>query len=365
MKRYSKNLFGLAALIFINVAVQAMVASPEIASFCDAHSMGAIHSLFFGDVNSAMVLANTPALTIQFSRNIESLPKPDDSFLMRSVDESQYVNGVKVVRPVAGGFPTVVTDPKSFPLKVQQKDDDSNEYAIKLHATLPQRISDWQELQQSYASRDGVLSRHVQALNHKIVREMMFNWSPTDSNVIVETSGPDKLAGLARFGATGNRKMITRDDILKAVQLFNEFDFDEDNHMLIPSSFKTDIRKIPEFVSYEKTGRPNGYGQTAIGEIEGCVVWTRSTGVIYNAAKTPVRVTTNEDTNRIVADAAACHGVLIWNAGSVYRALGKMQPYIDPKSGLMLGGTVNFSRAAGGNIRKDGIGVVAIVEKTS
>lgn len=364
MKTSLKIITGLLSLLLMSVIGIYLSSSPDVIHLAQVHQLDGLHEFLFGSAQSGVLTMNTPVLLTQFSRNIEELPVANNNFLKHAVDESQYVNGEKVKRPVAGGFPKSVTNPTVFPLKIEQKDDDSNEYNISLHATLPQRISDFKELQQSYASRQGVINRHRTSLIHKIARQILFDWSPSNSSSIIETTGNNKPAGLKSFGATGNRKMVTRDDILNAIQLLTEMDFEEGNFMLIPASYKTDIRKISEFVSYDKTGRPDGYSKSAIGEIEGVTVLVRSTGVIYDANGDPMEVDFNENTNRIIAADEACQGILLWNENSVFYGMGKMTPYIDAPSGTLLGSTVNFSQHAGGNIRKDGLGVVAIVEKT-
>jgi len=306
------------------------------------------------------------ALLTQFSKQVEKRPAPNNGFLQYCVDESSLIDGEKVVRPVEGDDPIAITDPRKFPLEVQESDDDSHEYNIALHATKPQRISDETQLMLNYNRRQLIIDKHMKVIDHKVAREILFNWSPTGVNSnIVLTTGGTVSATLAKWGATGNRKAVTKNDLIDAVAKVKEDDVEDGTMMLIPVGFEKHLRKISDFIDYQLTGRADMLAQGVIGMINGCKVMYRSTALLYNSAgDTPVKPTFTADAKRISVAAGDCSGILIWNPNYVYKAIGPVTAYLDPKSGSLLGSTVNFSQRAGGNLRKDEMGVVALVEAT-
>lgn len=363
--KHLKLIAGLSLMVLITLLVSFVSNSTEIAAFAHAHGVGAAYSFMFGDPSTGMVLANTPALLTSFSRDVETIARPNNGFLQYALDESDNVRGEKVVSPVEGGDPTGITNPKIFPLEVEQNDDDSHEWPISLHATKPQRISDETELLLNYNSRQLVIGRHQAVINNMIAREMLYNWSPTISSAKLDATGASVPSLLTKWGATGNRKVAGKDDIIDAIRYLGEDDEDENLYMLCPVGFHANLLKISDFIDYNKTGRSDMLAKGFIGEIMGAKVLRRSTGLIYNAAGQPIKVKEVAKVGQASFSVAgdALSGILIWNANCVTKAIGPMTPYIDPKSGALLGSTVNFSQRAGGKLRKDQKGVVAILEK--
>jgi hypothetical protein len=365
MKKSFKIIFGLVVLLLINLTITTVVSSPELLAFAQNHDMAGLHSWLFGNPDAAYSLANTPALVTMFSQQVEKRTRPNNSFVNYSVDESSFVRGEKVVSPVEGDDPTGITNPSKFPLTLEQNDDDSSEWPISLHATLPQRISDDQMLMVNYNARQHIIDRHMAVIDAMAARKILFDWAPTNASMIIDSSGGATPASLAKWGATGNRKAVTKDNIIDAVTALSEDDADSEIYMLIPSTFYGSLLKIQDFVDYNKTGRSDLLAKGFIGEIAGAKVLRRSTGVIYAANGARLAVVekkTTDSTKAFSVAADANQGILVWNPTCVTRAFGPATPYIDPKSGQLLGSTVNFSQRAGGKKRKDGLGVVAIRE---
>lgn len=361
-----KILAGLLTLLLINFAVQAVAVSPEVLAFAQEHSLGTLHTFMFGNPLNGYVVSNVPALLTMFSQQVEGRTRPNNEFIQDSLDESAFVDGAKVVSPVEGEDPNGVTDPAVFPLKMEQLDDDSHEWPISLHATLPQRISDDQMLMVNYAARQHIINRHMAVIDAMGARKMLYDWAPTATiGKIIDASGATVKSTLTNWGATGNRKVAGKDDIIDAITFLSEDDADADIRMLIPAGFYGNLLKIADFIDYTKTGRADLLAKGFIGEIAGAKVRRRSTGVIYNAAGQPIKVKerkTNSSTKAFEVADDDNQGILIWNPNCVTRAIGKITPYIDPKSGALLGSTVNFSQRAGGKKRKDGMGIVTIRE---
>lgn len=310
-------------------------------------------------------LATSPLL-IQFSSQVERRKRPNNGFLKFCVDESDMVNGQEVRRPIEGDDPIAVTNPTQFPLEMEQREESTATYTISLHATKPQRVSDFTQLQSNYNLRQLVIDKHMAVIEHKIAREILYNWSPTNvNNNIVLTTGGSVEATLAKWGATGNRKAIEKNNYIDAIRKVKEDDAEDGTVMMIPVGHEAQMRKIGDFIDYQLTGRADMLANGIIGRIFGCNVMYRSTGIVYGASGlVPVKPTFVKTSNKIAVAANACQGVLIWNPTSVYKAIGKIEVYVDPKNGSLLGGSVNFSQPAGGNKRSDELGIAAIVEAT-
>lgn len=303
-------------------------------------------------------------LLTQFSRQVEKVPAPNNGFMAYCVDESEYIDGATVKRPVDGNEPIAITNPTRFPLEIEQNDDTQNSYDIALHATKPQRISDAMLLQINYNARQGIIDRHMQVLEHKIARELLYNWSPTGVNGnIVKTTGADVDPTLAKWGATGKRKAVTKNDLIDATMLIKQDDVEDGTVMLIPAGFGGQMRKISDFIDFQLTGRVDMLAKGMIGMINGCYVMERSSVLIYNQGATaPVKPTFDGSNKKISVATNATQGILIWHPKYVYKAVGGITPYINSNDGTLLGGSVNFSQRAGGNKRLDEMGVVALVE---
>jgi hypothetical protein len=284
----TRILSTLVKMLFATLVVSFLCYTPEIAQFAVDHSMGGLYSFLFGSPDAALTIANIPAVMTQFSQQVEKRPRPNNGFMQFAIDESDLVQGKTVIRPVSGDDPDSVTDPTVFPLKIQNKDDDRNQYDLSLHATLPQRISDLLQLQVNYALRQNIIDRHMAVIDNKVARKIMLDWTPTNSANIVYTSGAAKAAGLLTFGATGTRKSTAKADILNAIKLLREDDIDADLKMLIPASFQQELKAMTGFIDYNTTGRVDALAKGLIGNIDGCEVMLRSTGVIYDENGVPL-----------------------------------------------------------------------------
>jgi hypothetical protein len=359
-----KSIFKVLGVLFLVLScfVFAEPFTHSLLAVAESHDAMGMYALVFGHPSASVVICNTPALLIQFSQQAEKTPRPNNGFLQYAVDDSPLVQGTKVVSPVEGDDPTVVQDPTIFPLTINQADDDNNEYPLSQFATLPQRISNEQELLVNYALRQMIINRHQRSIEAKIARHILQKWAPTLSGNIIAASGATVTSTLAKFGGTGNRKVASRDDILDAVGVLRTDDVNDDTYMLIPAGFYNNMLKIADFIDYNKTGRSDMLAKGIIGEIAGAKVMTRSTGLIYNADGTVATVAQQSGSKLIKTASDALSAILVWNASCVTKAIGPMEPYLDARNGTLLGASVNFSQRAGGKLRKDQVGVVAIRE---
>lgn len=344
--------FGTSfALVAANIAPESTFTAFEVGCGLGA-SLATINSIvpFYQYSNFYAV-----PLVIKFKKEVEEKLSPDNTFYINSVDDGAYLDGKTVRKGVAGDDPTVVTNPTSFPLTVFENVDDNLDYDISRHATLPQRIDNEQELILSFAKRQTVVNAHARVLDVKIAEEMVYNWQPTVAGNLLDTTGAMVTGSLTHKGATGTRRAITLADIIKACELLDRQDANGDRYGLINSIQYSQLLQIPDFVDYNKTGRSGLLEKGIIGEICGVKLYKRSSAGAFDTSKAKKKISA-------VTAATDKGGLLIWDSSLVTRAKGPVKVYWNPDKGEYLGGILNMEIRAGGSIRKDGIGVVAIVE---
>lgn len=295
-------------------------------------------------------------LVTAFTKEVEEHLYPDNAFYMNAVDDSPYLKGKTVTRGVSGDDPEVVTNPTEFPLTAVQRVDDENKYDISLHATIPTHLQDEEELLVNYNKRQSIQIQHASVLNVKTAVEFVKVWSPSLATNFVRTTGADIQASTS--GATGTRKALTKDDFINAVNILDNMDAGDDGLVgLISANMYAQLLKIPDFVDYNKTGRADVLAKGMIGEICGIKLYKRSKAGIYTNASTPVK----KDIS-LAGAATDNEALLIWDPKKVYRALSSPTVYINPGKAEYLGTIMNMSVRAGGTIRKDQKGVVAIIQ---
>lgn len=83
---------------------------------------------------------------------------PDDSFMTKSIDDSQYVYlGKKVHVPQAGAAPNVEKNRTSLPATAKKREDTDLEYEIAEFTTDPVYIPNADNYELSFSKRESVV----------------------------------------------------------------------------------------------------------------------------------------------------------------------------------------------------------------
>ena len=291
-----------------------------------------------------------------FSKEIQSNLFPKNEFYKRSRLDAGIDAAVGVVQiPQAGAAAVVTKNPTVFPLVAAPRTDDVKEYAVDLFATNPIHIVDANEMVLNYSKRADVLSDHTAGLNTAIADEIAFGWAPSAVANKIFMSGTADNSALAP-GATGTRKVITRDDLANLAMMFDIDDVPESmRNILIDARLYKQILKIDSFINFDYMNtKAQVDGQ--IGEIFGMKVFKRSRSVVYstaNAKKAPGAATAVTDHLSILA----------WADNMVRRAEGQVKVYSDIDNPLYLGSVFNAAVRAGGTSgRTDEKGVYALIQ---
>lgn len=300
------------------------------------------------------------AIASIFSKDLEEKIFPDNSFYKRSVDDTPMIvsqgNGQTVVTGTAGSNPNVEIDRAVLPATITKRTDDSNNYDLAEFTTDPQLIQVTDELVVRYDKRQSILRNHILTLETKICDYFANIWLPNGVDNIVRTTGSTTRTASAP-SATGTRKRIAKEDFLKVRQIFNNMSLPSSGrNIVLPADMESDLWTISEFIEAQKLGLgviPNGL----VGRLLGFDIWVRPTVGVYDNTGTPVKKAFG------AAGAAADNmAALAWHESFVNRAEGDRQVFINEGKAEYYGTVLSAMVRAGGKIRKDKVGVVALVE---
>jgi len=300
-------------------------------------------------------LATAP-LTIAFARDIEEKLFPNNEFYMQSQDDSLWVNNKRVEYPVEGTKPTVEINRVILPAQIERREDDENSYDLDEFTSTPTLITYSEELLVNYPKRQSVLRGHQETLDEDIANYFGNIWFPNGADNIVRSTGASRVASSS--GATGNRKRFKKEDVIAALEILNRMNAPlKGRNMLIPPEVLSDLLLIDDFVHADKIGGKSALVEGSIGRILGLDVFMRSYTAPYDNSGTPVKRALKE--SGAASDNAA---TLVWSSRMVTRAKGSVKTFYNPDKADYYGSLFSALVRAGGKIRKDKKGVVALVE---
>ena len=295
---------------------------------------------------------------------MEALNRNAD-FLPYSVDHSAYIAFGTVHIPQSGSNPTVVKNPASFPLTINERTDSDRTYLLNQFALEPTLITNLDELQISYDKRQSVLGQQISTLTQRIGDEVAISWSATGSDNIVATTGTATGTALAP-GATGTRKEVTLLDIANLAKKLDKDNVPRGGRKLLMSTdMFWQLMGISDVLRASYNGfqsQPNVIQTGIVAQIFGFDVMIRPVVSVYaNSTTVPKAFGAATATS----DNLAC---IAFHTSTVARALGSMTPLYDSGSNgngkpEYLGSLFNMEVMLGSAIlRADMKGVAALVQ---
>jgi hypothetical protein len=290
---------------------------------------------------------------------------PDDSWMTKSRNDTQYVNGKQVERSNVAGKPQIRRNKQSLKIDAKRRTLVADNYPISEFSSDPEALVFTEESLSNPEMRANALDEHQKGINEQVGHFLKSQWAASDAAAIIRTSGANRAA--TGKAATGTRKTVTYSDFLEAYQRFLLWDIMPDS-LLIPATMYTDMLKIQEFIQNDYVNDkvvPTG----KIGRILGMEVFATSMGVHYDNTATPiVQELVPEDDGSdegvtFAGGAASNLGILMWNKDFVTRAKGNAKVFItlddaEAQSTIMSANCI----AGGAKYRKDRKGVISIVE---
>jgi hypothetical protein len=286
-------------------------------------------------------------------------------FLPYSVDHSAYIAFGTVHVPQSGSNPTIVKNPATFPLTINERTDSDRTYLLNQFALEPTLITNLDELQISYDKRQSVLGQQISTLTQRIGDEVAISWSATGSDNIVATTGTATGTALAP-GATGTRKEVTLLDIANLAKKLDKDNVPRGGRKLLMSTdMFWQLMGISDVLraSYNGfQGQPNVIQTGVVAQLFGFDVMMRPVVSVYaNSTTVPKAFGAATATT----DNLAC---IAFHSSTVARALGSMTPLYDSGSNgngkpEYLGSLFNMEVMLGSAIlRADMKGVAALVQ---
>lgn len=281
----------------------------------------------------------------------------NNSFMSKAVNDDMYVNAKKVHIPNSGTPSTVVVDRSSVPATAKKREDNDVEYTLNELTTDPIYIPNAEMVELSYDKRNSVISEDRQNIIEHASQQMLYNWAPLALNTI-ETTGEAVSAHTP--SATGNRKALTKNDVLELMVLMNKNNVPKEGRYLLLDSVMyaqllSDLAETDKFAFLQGVDAERG----VVGKLYGFDVMERSQVLLYTNAKALKKW--SEDG---AADDKAAG--LAWQERCVSRALGEVKMFSDEDSPTYYGDIYSFLiRVGGARRRADNKGVYAILQGAS
>lgn len=295
-----------------------------------------------------------------WARDIADKLFPSESFIMHAINDDPWVDNKVVHRGVAGALPVVTVNRNSYPASAALRTDTDENYALDELTSAPTHIPDIEEIETNYDKRMSVLQSHINALNLSAGNILAYRWAAVAAANIVRTTGTNTPANTT--GATGNRKRLILDDLMKAKSLMDDMDVpSEGRYILLPASMYNTlvIDNKTEMMSADFRSEATIKDGNVI-KVFGFNVHIRGKNNVprYSNAATPLRILPS--TGGAATDNAAA---ICWHQDFVARAKGAVKVYSDIDSPGYYGSIFSAMARVGGNkVYTDETGVVTIVE---
>lgn len=282
---------------------------------------------------------------------------PNNSFAVKSVDDSAFVNNKTVHIPNAGAPSGVKINRTQKPASANQRTDYDLTYDIDELTTDPIYIPNVDMVELSYDKRQSVLMNDRTQLQNAAAQNLLYRWF--NNGYIVETTG-DVRAAHTSTTATGNRKKITKATVLDISTKFNTDDVPQDNrYILLDAIMYNDLladltdKELSAFLASADAQRG------VLGNLYGFDIMLRSKVLRLKSDKTLLKW---ED-NAVATELAAG---LAWQEKCVSRAIGGVKMFDSTDNPLYYGDIYSFLMRSGGAMRRyDKKGVAVIAEGAS
>jgi hypothetical protein len=288
---------------------------------------------------------------------------PDNTFITKSINDSEGLQGRIVHVGQAGDAPNAEKNRQVLPAVAKKRADTVNDYVVDEYTTDPSVVTVTEQIESSFDKRVSVMKGHYGKLATLVADTMVGNWSPTKQDNIIYTSGASRAA--IKLGQTGNRLKIDVSDFANAQRLLTRQDVPQDGRVcLLDADMLMDALLIPEFKNAYMFGQNTVLKDGVIARAFGFEFMTRSRTAMYTAAgvaKDPAAA----------ASATDLGSVLFWHPDFVRRATGTSENggimiFEDNASPTYYGDVMSAMVRAGGKIsRTDQVGVIALLEKTA
>ena len=283
---------------------------------------------------------------------------PDNSFASKSVDDSVFVSAHKVIIPNAGKPSTVVKNRQTKPATVSERTDNDIEYVIDELTTDPIYIPNIDKVELSYDKRNSIISNDRAQLQNEAHLNLLDRWGKgvKSANVLLTTGTKERDAHTSET-ATGKRKSITKEDLLKIMTRMDADNVPEEGRYLLLDAYMyadllADLSESDKWMFQNSANMQKG----VLGNLYGLNIMKRSKVLRVKNDKT--LLSWSED-----AVAGELAAGLAWHEKSVSRALDEIKIYDSINNPLYYGDIYSFLLRTGGSVRRyDNKGIYLLAE---
>lgn len=282
---------------------------------------------------------------------------PDNSFATKSVDDSIFVDNRTVHVPNAGAPSGVETNRTEKPATVSQRADQDLTYDMDELTTNPIYIPNIDTVELSYDKRQSILWNDRMELQKQAHQNLLYRWF--ESSKVIETEGAAVDAHTSTT-ATGKRKALTKDTILKLMTKFNQDDVPADGrYILLDAVMYADLLKDlteKELTAFLSSANAQ---KGVLGNLYGFDIMQRSQVLRLAANKSLLKWNANAVAGELAAG-------LAWQEQCVSRAMGEVKMFDKMDDPTYYGDIYSFLLRVGGSYRRyDKKGIYAIAEAAS
>lgn len=285
---------------------------------------------------------------------------PDNSFAVKSVDDSTFVSNKKVHIPNAGAASKVVTNRTQKPASVSQRTDNELTYEMDELTTDPIYIPNIDTVELSYDKRNSVLANDRAQLEEAAHVNLLKRWgNGVKADHILLTTGTTQRDAHTSSTATGKRKSICKADVLKLMTAFDKDDVPATGRFLLLDAHMyadllADLSESDKWMFQNSANVQKGI----LGNLYGFDIMKRSRVLRLDASKKVLDWSAEGAATELAA-------ALAWHEKSVSRAMGEVKMFDSTDNPLYYGDIYSFLMRTGGAARSyDGKGLFLLGEAT-
>lgn len=297
---------------------------------------------------------------IWLSSLVENL-YPDNSFAVKSVDDSAFVENKKVHVPNAGAPSGVETNRAKKPAEVSERTDHDLEYEMDELTTNPIYIPHIDTVELSYDKRSSILANDRAALREAAAVNLLYRWGEgVDKVNVLSTTGTTQRAAHTSKAATGKRLAICKADVLRLMTAFDADNLPAEGRVLLLDAHMyadllADLSESDKWMFQNSADVQRG----VLGNLYGFDIMKRSN--VLRLTTDGALLKWNE--NGVATEKAAA---LAWHEGSVSRALGEVKMFDKLDDPTYYGDIYSFLVRTGGCVRRyDKKGVYLLAENAT
>lgn len=281
----------------------------------------------------------------------------DNQFLRSAYDDSQYVQGGRIVHiPQPGSKPAVVKNRSSYPATAVRRTDTDVVYSLDEYSTDPTHIPNIDAIHLSYSKQDSVLGEHMNVLNEIVADDMLLKWG-ANGTVVKTTGGSGAGTVAAVTGQTGTRLGFHHSDLKKLMIKMNVDNIPKtDRYVMIDDNMYEFFYDSLSDTNAKDFSRYADAENGIIGKLHGFSIMTRSSVLL---------AASNDSLKALGASIAATDNLasLAWHRNTVAFAIGDTKLFQNANDALYYGDVHSALVMAGGRVRRaDGKGIYNIIQ---